>query len=55
MADNLFSHGDILPFIAPADVVDLAWFATKKYVFDCRAMVLYCQPIAALASIPIER
>lgn len=51
MADNLFSHGDILPFIAPADVVDLPRLTSKEYVLDRRAMVFHSQPIAALTSI----
>src|ERR1044071_8392954 len=55
MADYLLSHDDVFAFIAPADVVDLSWLASEKYMFDRRTMVLHGQPIAALASIPIER
>src|SRR5436189_6407357 len=55
MADNLFSHCDILPFITPADVVDLSRLTLNEYVPDRRAMVQHSQPMAALTSIPIKR
>ncbi len=54
LADNLFSHGDIFPFIASADIVDLPRLTAKKYMLDRRTMVLHCQPIAALTSISIK-
>src|SRR4029079_1903553 len=54
MADYQFSHHDILPFITPADVVDLPGRTMKKYMLDRRTMVPHGQPIAALASISIE-
>src|SRR3990167_6306753 len=54
MADNLLGHGDIFPFIAPANIVDLSRLTSKEYMLNGRTMVLHSQPIAALTSIPIE-
>jgi hypothetical protein len=41
MVNNLLGHGDILPFIAPTNIVDLARFTSKENLLNRRAMVLH--------------